>query len=59
MNEQKTCPLLAAGDPDHTPVSAWCKGDRCAWAYDGHCAIVSIARSLDSLDTGGITTYEG
>ena len=36
-----------------------CRPDRCAWAYEGGCAFVSIARSLDSLDTGGITTYEG
>ena len=54
MNEQKICPLLAAGDPDHTPLSAQCKGARCAWAYEGGCALVSIARSLDGLNMVGV-----
>ena len=57
MSEQKTCPLLAAGDPDHTPVSAWCKGDRCAWAYSGGCAITTIVRCLVDLNEHGIITW--
>ncbi len=59
MNEQKLCLLLAAGDPDHTPVSAQCRGDRCAWWTGNTCAVLSQAVSLDSLDRYGITTNGG
>lgn len=43
MNEQKICPLLAAGDPDYTPLSAGCHGDRCAWWAGNTCAVLSLA----------------
>lgn len=57
MKESKICPLFFASAV--TEIEFECRPDRCAWAYEGDCAIVSIARSLDSLDTGGVTTYEG
>lgn len=57
MNESKICPLFFASPVNDIELE--CRPDRCAWAYEGGCALVSIARSLDSLDTGGITTYEG
>ena len=61
MNEQKICPLLAAGDSDHTPLSAQCKGDRCAWWEEERdcCALVSMGQSLNGMDRHGIRTFEG
>ena len=56
MDDTKICPLMGAGP---LGINTNCKGDHCAWAYGGTFALVSIARSLDSLDTGGVTTYEG
>lgn len=53
------CPLLAIAGAGGTSGPAVCLQERCAWAYEGGCALVSIARSLDSLDTSGIITYEG
>mgnify|MGYP007033172507 CR=1 FL=1 len=51
MSEQKICPLLAS-----VPLGAKpdCLGNRCAWAYEGGCALVSIARSLDGLNMVGV-----
>lgn len=53
MNEQKTCPLLFAGAVNEIELE--CRPNLCAWAYEGRCALVSIAQSLDSMDRGDIT----
>lgn len=56
MNEQKSCPLLGASPLGENTN---CRGEHCAWACDGGCAINVIARSLDELNRLGITVYEG
>lgn len=45
MNGPKNCPL----------GGYCCPGGQCAWAYDGGCAIVSIAQNLECVARGGIT----
>lgn len=57
MNEPKICPLFFSSAVNDIELE--CRPDRCAWVYEGGCALVSIARSLNSLDVSGITTYEG
>lgn len=58
MNQPtKICPLFFASAV--SDIELECRPDRCAWAYAGGCAIIAIAWALDSLDTNGITTYEG
>lgn len=58
MNEPKICPLLAAGDPGYRALpGVQCKGDLCAWAYEGGCAIAAIARGIDDLNEHGIIAW--
>lgn len=55
MNEQKICPLFFASPVDD--IEMVCRPDRCAWAFDGYCAVIAIARSLDDLNEHGIITW--
>lgn len=58
MDELKICPLLALGGSGcHTVHGINCKGDLCAWAYEGGCAITAIARGLDDLNEHGIIAW--
>ena len=51
------CPLRAIAPIGATSGPAVCVEERCAWWDGSHCAMLSLAFSLDSLNTGGITTY--
>lgn len=43
----KICPLFFASTADLEDFM--CRPDRCAWAYEGGCAITSIAQSLETM----------
>lgn len=58
----KICPLFFASGADLEEFD--CRPDRCAWAFDGGCAVTAIARrldeingSLDDLDEHGIGAW--
>lgn len=51
----KVCPLFFAGTAGMEEFE--CRPDRCAWAYDGGCAITVLARALDGLNESGIITW--
>lgn len=56
MSESKICPLFFASSV--ADIEMECRPDRCAWAYEGSCALVAIARSLNRIDSEGVTVYE-
>lgn len=57
MREPPTniCPLLAIAGTGTTGGPAVCLGERCAWAYDGDCAITVIAQSLSRMSEDGLS----
>lgn len=58
MSEPKICPIMAAGPIE---INTNCKENRYAW-YDREervCAVLTIAFTLDNMDSEGITTREG
>lgn len=42
------CPLFFQSAVENIELE--CRPDRCAWAFEGGCAITVIARSLSSMD---------
>ena len=54
-DQKKICPLFFASPVNE--IEFECRPDRCAWAYEGGCAITSIARSLDGLNGDGIIVW--
>lgn len=56
----KVCPLKTI-HPETPFDQMGCDKDRCAW-YDKEafaCAVLSISRILDDIDSEGVTTREG
>lgn len=53
--ESKICPLFFASPVNEIELE--CRPDRCAWAHDGGCALVTIARCLDGLNEHGIIVW--
>lgn len=51
----KICPLFFASVV--SDIELECRPDRCAWAFDGGCAITAIAQSLDRLNESGIVVF--
>lgn len=47
----KICPLFFASPIDDIEME--CRPDRCAWAYDGGCAMTAIAAALNALTEEG------
>lgn len=52
--ESMFCPLLSLKPG---PEANYCETEKCAWAYGGHCAIVTIAQCLDGLNEHGIIVW--
>ncbi len=55
MTNGKICPLFFASPVDEIEME--CRPDRCAWAHDGECAVLTIAKSLDGLNDNGIIAW--
>lgn len=55
MTNGKICPLLFASAC--SDIEYECRPDRCAWAYEGECAMLTIARSMDGLNEKGIIAW--
>lgn len=51
----KICPLLFASAC--SDIEFECRPDRCAWAYEGGCAITTLAGALDGLNDNGIIAW--
>ncbi|MGN8875276.1 hypothetical protein [Pseudoflavonifractor sp. HCP28S3_F10] len=51
------CPLLSAGS-EYDFIS--CEGDRCAWFYGDHCAVMEIAMNTgDIQNVADMIDYHG
>lgn len=51
----KACPLLFASAC--SDIEYECRPDKCAWAYEGGCAVTTLARCLDGLNEKGIIAW--
>jgi hypothetical protein len=48
MPSQKSCPLKfgTAVNTEGLLIEVPCNGKECAWFFDNHCAVISIAKEL-------------
>ena len=51
----KICPLFFSSAADLEDFE--CRPDKCAWAYDGGCAVTTLARCLDGINEKGIIAW--
>lgn len=51
----RICPLFFSSGADLEEFE--CRPDRCAWAYGGKCAMLTLARCLDDMVENGVAVW--